>query len=227
MISREGFTSLHRMFGRVSCWAVFSLIVIYAVTTILGFFSLKSPHDQIGDPYFTIMELLIILLAPLMVICMIAINAYAAKEVKVYSFTALVFMIIMAGITSSLHFVVLTVSRQIEAAGLTWAPLLFSFKWPSVVYTLDILAWDWFFAISMLFAAPVFNKSKLEKAVRLIMIVTGILSLAGLVGVPLAIMNADYWLYIRNIGIIGYALVSPAVFLLVAIIFGRTRSVSE
>ena len=227
MISREDFTSQHRMFGRVSCWSIFSLILIYAVTTILGFLSLKSPQEQLGDPYFTIMELLIILLAPLMVISMIAINAYAAKEVKVYSFTALVFMIIMAGITSSLHFVVLTVSRQIEAAGLTWAPLLFSFKWPSIVYTLDILAWDWFFAISMLFAAPVFNKGKLEKAVRLIMIITGGLSLVGLLGAPLAIMNVGYWLNIRNIGIIGYALISPAAFLLIAIIFGRTRSISE
>jgi hypothetical protein len=36
-------------------------------------------------------------------------------------------------------------------------PLFLSFKWPSVSYALTILAWDVFFALSVLFAAPVFG----------------------------------------------------------------------
>lgn len=163
------------------------------------------------------MELLIVLMAPLMVVSMVAVHAYAPPEVKVYSLTALVFMILLAGITSSVHFVILTVSRQIETAGLTWVPLLLSFKWPSVAYTLDILAWDWFFALSMLLAAPVFKGGRLETMVRILMIVSGILSLAGLIGVPLADMQ------VRNIGIIGYGVVAPVVFLLLGIVFRRTQ----
>jgi hypothetical protein len=224
-MAHEDFTPLHRTLGRIAAWSVFVLCVIYAVTTVLGLLSLKAPQDPIGDPYFTIMELLIILLAPLLVITMIAVHAYAPREVKAYSFVALVFMIVMAGITSSLHFVVLTVSRSIEASGLTSASLFFSFKWPSVVYTLDILAWDWFFALSMLFAAPVFKNVGLETAVRYIMIASGILSLVGLLGVPLAIMKVEYWFYVRNIGVAGYALVSPVAFLLLGIILGRTNQV--
>ena len=212
-----GFTRQHRAVGRAAAWAVFCLLVVYAVTTVLGLLSLKSPEDPIGNPYFTIMELLIVLIAPLLVISMVAVHAYAAAEVKVYSLTALIFMILMAGITSSVHFVILTVSRQLEASGLTWVPLLLSFRWPSVAYTLDILAWDWFFALAMLFAAPVFKVDRLEKAVRLLMIVSGGLSLAGLIGVPLADMQ------VRNIGIIGYAVVTIVVFLLLGIVFGRTR----
>ena len=216
-MSYEGFTSQHRAIGRAAAWAVFFLLVVYAVTTVLGFLSLKSPEDPIGDPYFTIMELLIVLIAPLLVVSMVAVHAYAAPEVKVYSLTALIFMILLAGITSSVHFVILTVSRQLEASGLTWIPLLLSFKWPSVAYTLDILAWDWFFALAMLFAAPVFKEGRLEKTVRLLMIVSGVLSLAGLVGVPMANMQ------VRDIGIIGYAVVTIVVFLLLGIVFGRTR----
>lgn len=215
----EGFTSQHRAIGTAAAWAVFFLGVMYAVTTVLGFLSLKSPQDPIGDPYFTIMELLIVLMAPLMVVSMVAVHAYAPAEVKVYSLTALCFMILLAGITSSVHFVILTVSRQIETAGLTGVPLLLSFKWPSVAYTLDILAWDWFFALSMLFAAPVFKGGRLEIAVRILMIVSGVLSLAGLIGVPLADMQ------VRNIGIIGYAGVALVVFLLLGIVFGRTHPV--
>ena len=122
----------------------------------------------------------------------------------------------MCGITSSVHFVILTVSRQLEANSVSW---LLSFKWPSVAYTLDILAWDWFFALSMLFAAPVFGVGRLEQTVRILMIVSGVLSLAGLIGVPLANMQ------IRNIGIIGYGVVAPVVFLLLGIVFGRTQYV--
>jgi len=222
-MSHEGFTSLHRQLGRAAAWVVFSLIVIYAVTTILGFLSLKDPQDPMGDPYFTMMEILIILMVPFMVISMVAVHAYATQEVKLYSFTALTFMIVMAVITSSLHFVVLTVSRQIEAAGFIWAPLFFTFSWPSVAYTADILAWNWFFALSILSAVPVFKGGGLERVLRYFMIASGVLSLVGLLGVPLAIMNVEYWLTVRNIGIVGYALVAPVAFLLMGIVFGRSQ----
>ena len=221
-MSHEGFTSQHRALGRTACWAVFFLSIIYAVTTILGFLSLKSPQDPIGDPYFTLMELLILPIAPLMVVSMVAVHAYASREVKAYSFTALIFMIIMTGITSSVHFSILTVSRQVAAAGLTGAPLLFSFTWPSVAYTLDVLAWDWFFALAVLFAAPVFTGDRMENTIRYLMIISGVLSLIGILGIPLANMNVAFWANIRNIGIVGYALVAPVAFLLLAMLFGHT-----
>lgn len=213
----EVFTLQHRTIGKAAALGVFILGVIYAIVTVLGFLSLKSPQDPIGDPFFFIMELLIVLMAPLMVVVMIAVHAYASSEVKAYSLTALSFTILLAGITSSLHFVILTVSRQIEATELDCFPLLFSFKWPSVAYALDILAWDWFFALSMLFAAPVFGVGRLEIAVRNLMIASGILSLAGLIGVPLADMQ------VRNIGIIGYGVLTPVVFLLLGIVLGRNQ----
>jgi hypothetical protein len=201
--------------GRAAAWGVFALEVVYAVTLALGLLALQSPQDPIGDPYFSIMELLIVLIAPLLVISMVAVHAYASPSDKGYSLTALAFMILLAGITSCVHFVILTVSRQISAAGLPWIPLFLSFTWPSMVYALDILAWDFFFALSVLFAAPVFKQGKLESSVRWLLIASGILSLAGLIGVPLANMN------IRNIGIVGYVGVAAVAFLLLGIIFGR------
>jgi hypothetical protein len=214
-MSHEGFTLQHRTIGRAAAWAVFCLEILYAVTTALGLLSLKSSQEPISDPFFSIMELLIVFIAPLMVVSMVAVHAYAPPDVKVYSLTALIFTILLAGITSSVHFVILSVSRQLGATGLTWVPLLISFKWPSVAYTLDILAWDWFFALSMLFAAPVFRKGRLERTVQILMIVSGVLSLAGLIGVPLEDMQ------VRTIGVLGYAVVSPIVFLLLGIVFGR------
>jgi hypothetical protein len=214
-MSHESFTPLYLVFGSFASWTVFFLGAIYAVTLVLGLLSLKSPQDPISDPYFSILELIIILLAPLMVVCMVALHAYAASEVKVYSFTALVFMIITACITCCVHFIILTVSRQIESAGLASAPLFFSFKWPSVAYALDILAWDFFFALAILFAVPVFMGNGLETLLRWLMIGSGVLSLAGLIGVPLANMQ------VRMIGVIGYAGFAPVAFLLLGVLFGR------
>ncbi|MFC1860140.1 hypothetical protein ACFLYC_01010 [Chloroflexota bacterium] len=220
-MSHEGFTRQHRMLGRTAAFAVFSLLIIYSVTLIFGLLLLKSPQDPIGDPFFSILELLILLIAPLLVIIMVAVHAYAHSDAKAYSLTALIFMVLMAGITCSVHFVILTVSRQIAAAGFPGASLFFSFNWPSVVYTMDILAWDFFFGLSMLFAAPVFKIGRLEKTIRVLMIVSGVLSLAGLIGVPLANMS------VRNIGIVGYVGGTLAISLLLGIGFGRYHQASK
>jgi hypothetical protein len=88
-----------------------------------------------------------------------------------------------------------------------------------MAYAADVLAWDFFFALSMLFAAPVFKKiGRLEKTVSIFMIVSGVLSFVGLFGLPFL----DQTPLIRNIGIIGYAGVSQVVFLLLGIVFGRS-----
>ena len=53
--------------GIISAVAVVILLVAYAVTLGVGFASLGSPDDPIGDPMFTILEVLIISLMPAMV----------------------------------------------------------------------------------------------------------------------------------------------------------------
>ena len=114
-----------------------------------------------------------------------------------------------------MHFVILTLSRQPEFAGQPWVPLVLSFEWPSVAYALDILGWDFFFALSMLFAAPVFRGSRLAAWIRGLMIVSGMLALAGLSGVVVGDMQ------LRNIGLVGYVGVFLVVAALMAVLFYR------
>jgi hypothetical protein len=213
----EEFTRNQKMLGSIAAFSVFFLLAAYLFTLILGFLSLKSPADPIGDPYFTILELLIVVIAPLMVLVMVSVHYKSSPGTGMYSLLAVVFMVIMAAITCSVHFVILTVSRSLVADGFPWASQFFSFVWPSVAYALDILAWDLFFALSMLCASVVFSKGRLENATRALMIVSGILSLAGFIGVALSDMN------LRNIGIIGYAVVSIGVFFLLGIVFLNSR----
>jgi hypothetical protein len=204
-MGQDNFNTTHLKVGRITCFMVFGLGICYALVTTIGLISLKSPHDPIGNPYFTIMEILSILIALLMAISMVAVHFYASSGDKFFSLTALIFMFITTGITSCVHFLVLSLSRQTEIEQLANHSFFFSFRWPSVVYALDILAWDFFFGLSMLFATPVFKMNTL----KLLLALCGIISLIGLIGVPLQNMQ------LRNIGIIGYAVVGPLVFLLI------------
>jgi hypothetical protein len=124
-------------------------------------------------------------------------------------------MSIMACITCCLHFVILTLSQQEEFLNQDWSLLVFSFKWPSVAYAVDILAWDFFFAFSMLFLSATFRKKGLETLIRVFLIISGVLSFIGLLGIPLNNMQ------VRNIGIIGYTVFAIIVFFLFGIAFNR------
>jgi hypothetical protein len=97
--------------------------------------------------------------------------------------------------------------------------LLFSFTWPSFAYSLDILAWDFFFALSMLFAAPVFADGQLARWIRALMTISGILALAGLTGAAVGDMQ------LRNIGILGYLVVFLVVAALLGVLFYQTKPV--
>jgi len=207
--------------GRVTCYLTFLFGILYLITTICGFLSLDSSDDPIGDPYFTMMEILTLLIAPLMAIDMVAVHIYASKKEKLISLASAFFMFVMAAISSCVHFMVLILGRHEEVTNVEEFSLLFSFKWPSMVYALDILAWDWFFAISFLLAAPVFRRGKLRNTIRNLMIISGILSLIGLLGVVLNDMQ------IRNIGIIGYAVVAPFVFMLIGKEMGRSDGMNK
>ena len=210
------FTPTARRLGLFSAGATAILLVAYAITLAIGLVSLKSPDDPIGNPWFTMLEVEIIVMMPVIVMLFVAVHAWTPARAKTLSLSSVVFMAVLAGITCSLHFVVLTLSRQAEFADQPWLRLFMTFEWPSVAYALDILAWDIFFAVGMLCAAPVFSGSRLAGWIRRLMIASGVLSLAGLSGVVLGSMQ---W---RNIGIVGYVPVFLVVVVLLAILFRRT-----
>jgi len=91
------FTPTARRLGLYSAIVTAFLIVAYAVTLIVGLLSLKSPDQPIGDPMFSILEILIIVMMPGMVTLMIAIHAWAPTHLKTLSLAAVVFMGLLAG----------------------------------------------------------------------------------------------------------------------------------
>ncbi|HZP19562.1 MAG TPA: hypothetical protein VFB16_05080 [Bauldia sp.] len=207
------FTRSARRLGLVSAIGAATLIALYAVTLVVGLASLASPNDAIADPMFTILEVLIIGLMPATVALIASLHAWAPEERKPHALVALVFMALVAVVTSAVHFCVLTLSRAEVFAGL---PQVFAFRWPSVVYSLDILAWDIFFPVSVLFAATAISGSRLALWTRATLVASGVLSFAGLAGVVTGDMQ------LRNIGIVGYVPVFFVATILLAALFRGT-----
>lgn len=206
--------------GVAAAGAVAFLCLGYAIVLVLGLLTLPSPAHQIQEPWFTLMELLIVLIAPALVVFMLALHAWVPGQYRTFAVGAIAFMSMCAALTSAVHFAVLTLSRQPEFGGQAWSHQVFSFLWPSVAYALDILAWDLFFPVAALFAARSIQGAGLVSIARRLMYLSAALAFVGLAGVPLASMQ------VRNIGIIGYAVLFPVAAALVGLAFRRSESAS-
>jgi len=153
-------TQTDRRIGVWSATSATAIGIIYVVVGLIGVVARpRSPNPlQQVDPYLAILEALIILSAVVLVIMMAAVYAYAPTVRKTYALTALAFMICSAVLTCGVHFASLTVGRQIDARVL---PLLshqlsVNEDWPTFAMSLDLLAWDFFLGLALVFAARVF-----------------------------------------------------------------------
>jgi hypothetical protein len=203
------------LLGVVTGTAVAVLCLAYAVVLSVGLLTLPSSDQQIQDPWFTIMELLIIGIAPVMLAFTVALHAWVPPSRKAIALLSVVFMSMCAVVTCSVHFAVLFLSREPAFTADVWARLVFSFTWPSVAYALDILAWDVFFPLAALFSALCIQGAGLAGLVRGLLLASAGFALFGLLGVPLANMS------VRNIGIVGYAVLFPTAAALSAVVFYR------
>jgi len=150
------------------------------------------------------MEVLILVMAPVLVLLAVVIHACAPDGTKTYAMTALGWMLLLAGFTMTVHLVQLTVVRRIDPSAIQGFQYLFNWHWPSVLYGVHVVAWDIFFGLALLFAAPVFHVSG-NAAVRNGLLIAGAMCLVGVIG------PAVNHIALRQIGIIGYAIVWPIV----------------
>jgi len=219
--------TLQTRLGSYASFLVVALLVAYLITTILGLADLSDKDDPIQDPYFTTMEILIILM---MVPILVALDAYrtllGSTACSWLGNLAFIFLVISTAITSSVHAAVLMANRSkaLQQANPEFYDYLFSFQWPSVVYALDILAWDWFFALSLLFfgfAVQVgLQLRRLERALQVLFLGGGALSLLGLIAVPMDNIQ------VRMIGIFGYAVVTIPLFSVLGVYIRKADSTS-
>ena len=188
--------------GSWSAWVVVAFGVGYGVTVVLGFVALGNVRDPLPDPYLAVAEVLIIFMAPAMVVLTTALHACSPPGTRLVSQVAVGFMLLMAGLTMTVHLVELTVARRLDPASVPGFRELFSYEWPSLLYAVDIAAWDLLLGVALLCAALVFVGGPFATVGRGLA-VSGVMCLVGLVGPAIGILA---W---RAIGIAGYAVVFP------------------
>jgi len=210
-----GGTPRERRIGVWSARAIFVIGVAYGADVVAGFVSLGNLRDPLRDPYLAIAEILIVFMAPVMVMLMVAIHACAPPRARIFSLSALGWMLVVAALTMTVHFVELVVARRIQPATVPGFARIFGFQWPSMQYAVDVAAWDLFLGVSLLFAAAVFAGRR-HRAARIGLLASGALCLAGLIG------PATDQLGWRGIGIFGYAVVFPITCLAISRAFRRT-----
>jgi hypothetical protein len=189
---------------KIGAWTVRVMVLLelaYVVVFVIGFASLGNTSDPLPDPYLAIAEVLILVIAPILVVLMLAIHECAPPEAKPFTRLAVGWMLAMAAFTMVVHFVQLTVARQLDPSTFPGYASIFNWRWPSTFYAIDIAAWDVFFALAMLFAVPAFARRRDAALVRRGLLATGVLCLIGLVG---PFLNALGW---RTLGILGYTIV--------------------
>jgi hypothetical protein len=147
---------------------------------------------------------------------MVALHAWVPEDRKAAALLGIAFMGLCAVVTCSVHFAILTLSRQPAITGAAWAIPVLSFEWPSLAYAMDILAWDFFFPLAVLCAASAIAGAGPARAARWLLRASALLAFVGLVGVPLADMR------VRNIGIVGYLVLFPIAAVLMANVFRRS-----
>jgi hypothetical protein len=217
----EVLTPSARLLGVASGAAVALLCLVYLCVLTVGLLTLPSPAHPIQQPWFFLMEVLIIGIAPAMVAFTVALHAGARPDRKSLALASVVFMGMCAVVTCAVHFAILTLGRRAAFAGEPRARQAFSFEWPSIAYALDILAWDIFFPVAALFAATAVQGTGLAKGVRGLLFGSAVLAFSGLAGAALDSMQ------IRNIGILGYAVLFPVAAGAMAILLLRTTGANS
>jgi hypothetical protein len=210
------FTPSARTLGIAAAWTTFAVTEVYAVVSGLAYARQGAAVES--GPFLSIMALLVVVMGPFLVLSMVAVHAYASSRHKPFALGALAFMIACVTVTSCVNFLLLMVSSQPGLFSEAWRSLFLPCRWPAPAFVLDNFVWDWFFGISMLLAAPVFRGDTLRTSLRLVMILSGVLCLAGLgwlaVSPPQAIV----------VGILGWGAAGPIAFLLLAKVFGRAQA---
>lgn len=191
------FEMKNKQFVRWTVYALLALGVVYVGLIVWGISTQDPQTGLIQDPVRILMEFMTMISAVVLLFFALSMKYILGPEHDFLAEISVLFMTLLVALTSAVHFVSITVSSQIIDANPLFSPLL-SLNWPSLLLSIDILAWDVFFGIAFIFLGLSLKPIKELAIARSIMIFSGILSLLGLIALPLNNMN------LRFIGIFGY-----------------------
>jgi hypothetical protein len=198
----------NQKFVRWTACALLALGAIYIGLIVWGIITQDPKTGFIRENVKILMEIATMSSATILLFFALSIKSILGPN-NLLAEISVVFMAILVALTSIVHFVSITISDQLINTAPLLSPLL-SLDWPSLLLDIDILAWDVFYGIAFIFLGLSIRQINGLSLVSIMMILSGILSLLGLIALPLNNMN------LRYIGVFGYTVmpvISCAVFL--------------
>lgn len=187
----------NKQFVRWSALALIAIGVMYVGLIVWGITTQDPETGFIRDPVRILMEIVTMISAIVLLFFALSIKNLLGPEHSFLAEISVVFMTLLVSLTCLVHFVSITVSSQIVEENPLLSSLL-SLHWPSLLLSIDILAWNVFFGIAFIFLGLALRHMEELSISRILMILSGILSLLGLIALPLNDMN------LRFVGIFGY-----------------------
>ena len=159
-----------------------------------------------------------ILLAPIFVVLMACIHAYAAEPKKIYSRIGLLFALVYAVVILVDYLLQLTVVVPSLQAGETDGLSLFTQYDPHGLFiALESLGYS-MLSVALLFAAPVFAGGRAERAIRVLFVLGFVLTVGAFVG--LAVVGHDLVAFEVTVLMVTW-IVLIASGVLLGVVFGR------
>ncbi|MHB8132665.1 MAG: hypothetical protein ACYDH1_00460 [Anaerolineaceae bacterium] len=179
--------------------ALIALGGLYIILIAWGLITADPATGMIQNDKRILMEITTILSSILLLLFFTSIHFFIEPRNIFFSFLGIIFMSFSTVLTCCVHFISITVADKILMANESLTPIL-SLGWPSVLLSIDILSWDFFFGLAILFLGIGLFENENQRKTAVLMLLSGIFSLFGLIALPLDNMN------IRYIGVFGYTL---------------------
>jgi hypothetical protein len=191
-------TKIHKL-AFINTLVLICFALIYLGLIIIGIITSNPSTGYFQDSIKYFMEVTTMGSSIILLFFTVLIFYSFETESNLCGFLSILFMLMVVILTCSVHFIGITVSTTLISSNKSFESLL-SLNWPSALFSLDILAWDLFFGISFIFLGISLYKYSYQRITGLLSIVSGLLSILGLIALPMNNMN------IRYIGIFGYTI---------------------
>jgi hypothetical protein len=184
-------------FVKATTYSLIILGIIYIGLVAWGLGTRDIATGEINDEIRIAMEIGTMLTAIVFLLFAVSVHQLTDKANRTLGVLGVLFMLAMVILTSLSHFVSISVGSSLMNFDNS-LDLIFSLGWPSMLLSIDILAWDFFFGLAFISLCLSLLPNKTYITTSILMLISGILSLLGLIAVPMNDMN------VRFLGIFGY-----------------------
>ena len=176
---------------RLGYWVCVINVVFGALYFGFAVFLLAVPQAfQIGTNGIAVV---ILLFMPWVILEWVTIHYSIPRGRRVFTLGSLIFVAILTVLTSINRYNALTVVPQATAMGKTDVLEWFQpYGSPSIMLSIEILGWGWFYGLACLCLAPAFGRDKLERTIFWVLVASGVFSIGSVLGPILGNMYLNF-----------------------------------